>query len=445
MEAKSTRQKAREWLVLILLVAGIATVIILSFNGINVWKLVTADLSWTSWIAEVILIGGFAVYSWLHILYRQDKKLVFEFDGTVDIQPHALCAGDDTSLYADCGLLSANIYRKKQPLEERVSYEDAVRFIKYAGENNEELDLLSYRFFLSDERIIHALTADDIIDQAGDIQHRFLSKKKSERLTVWENVIMEFCKDNKILGMDKDLFLQSREQLPENRIHAEGWAEVYMDIPSVGDNTGNGLAIEVWRNDNYKNRKLFAIVFRGTVGGWSSWRANLHWIYKWLPIRDHYDHVKELVPQIIDALRRQYPHTFDEYEVIATGHSLGGGLAQHACYVQEEVKMAYVFNSSPVTGYTDFKQPKDEGVKIYRLYEKGEVLQYLRFFMKIVYLFDPRPNRDPYIKEHRLNFNYKDAAIISEHGITSLACGLKWLGDPLNKDKMPGYAAAQPA
>lgn len=40
-------------------------------------------------------------------------------------------------------------------------------------------------------------------------------------------------------------------------------------------------------------------------------------------------------------------------KIIATGHSLGGGLAQFMAYAIPEIDLVYAFNSSPVTAYYD--------------------------------------------------------------------------------------------
>ena len=205
-------------------------------------------------------------------------------------------------------------------------------------------------------------------------------------------------------------------------------------VERIGTVEEKKLLIEVHKHEkkdvyNQGDCVTYAIVFRGTVG-LSSWVANAHWLFKWLPFEDQYDQIKYIIPQIVDRIASRHVHG-EPYNIITTGHSLGGGLAQHACYISDEVKTAYVFNSSPVTGYTDFAAWQRllhvQGVRIHRLYERGEVLEILRFFMKIVYLFDPAPNENPYLSEHR--FDFKDAGFINEHGMLPLAIGLCFLRD----------------
>ena len=217
-------------------------------------------------------------------------------------------------------------------------------------------------------------------------------------------------------------------------------------IHRVRDKNEKGLLIELYKHDRIKvynqgneARTTYAIVFRGTVG-LNSWMSNAHWLFKWLPFQDQYDQLKYIVPELVREINERHPYE-SEYNIITTGHSLGGGLAQHACYLDEKIKTAYVFNSSPVTGFTDvskdLRDKTTKDVRIHRLYERGEILENFRFFMKIVYLFKPTPNKDPYLSEHR--FDFERAGLITEHGMQPIALALCYLKDnPDNLDVTEG-------
>ena len=228
-----------------------------------------------------------------------------------------------------------------------------------------------------------------------------------------------------------DLDEITKTRMKEDRIETD-WEL----IRRVEEPSGKGLLIEVYKHDQKKvynqgddPRTTYAIVFRGTVS-LNSWISNAHWLFKWLPYQDQYDQLKYIVPELVQEIDANHPYD-SEYNIITTGHSLGGGLAQHACYVSEKVKTAYVFNSSPVTGFTDIPKKRraktTEGVRIHRLYERGEILENFRFFMKIVYLFKPTANRNPYLSEHR--FDFERAGLITEHGMLPIAVALCYLKD----------------
>lgn len=67
--------------------------------------------------------------------------------------------------------------------------------------------------------------------------------------------------------------------------------------------------------------------------------------------------------------------------IYATGHSLGGGLAQQAGYLSAGVTAVYAFDPTPVTNWGQLKLKKaieQEDPKIYRVYHWHEGLAYLR-------------------------------------------------------------------
>lgn len=180
-----------------------------------------------------------------------------------------------------------------------------------------------------------------------------------------------------------------------------------------------GLKYDLWRNDH--NRKM-AVVFRGTVDG-HSWLSNFHWFFKWLPfVQDQYEQVRVILPKLLNRL----PSEVKEYDLFSTGHSLGGGLAQFASYLSPQIAKVFAFNSSPVTGWTDFTpehlKKSAKGNEIYRIHENGEALEAFRLFMKMTYIFNPMPNKDPYFKEYR--FNLRGGGIVEQHSITQLAQAL---------------------
>jgi hypothetical protein len=158
-----------------------------------------------------------------------------------------------------------------------------------------------------------------------------------------------------------------------------------------------GLNVQVFLRQRDDDRNLPAMIlfgFRGTnFCSAHDWDANLRWVTQVVPHEDQYRLLHAYVRQLIDAARAaardRYPDV--TFEIFATGHSLGGGLAQLFAYTSQDVKGVVAFDASPVTGYHSVVTDAEVNcnASILRVYERGEVLSYARLFIRLFYNLSP--------------------------------------------------------
>lgn len=179
----------------------------------------------------------------------------------------------------------------------------------------------------------------------------------------------------------------------------------------------SGLKFDFWSNPS---KRMSVISFRGT-NGLISWHANFHWLMRYLPIKTQYQKVREASSKLVNWIQAK---NGEEFEIFVTGHSLGGGLAQHALYSHKSIKQAFVFNSTPVTAWNDIEEDVRAGLVedniVVRIHENGEILEFFRFLMKFGYVMNPNANVNPRFVEYRFNFE-NTGDLIEQHEMTSLA------------------------
>jgi len=176
-----------------------------------------------------------------------------------------------------------------------------------------------------------------------------------------------------------------------------------------------------------------AVAFGGTViGNRNDWLANLRWF---IPLHDDQYTlvVRKLGPAFIKEFQRRMAS--GEWKgatptIVSTGHSLGGGLAQQFAYAlpsQEgvpPVTRVYAFHPSPVTGYfsvqKDLRESNSKGLKIERIYERGEILALLRSAQST--FFAPSAN-NPTITGYRYSVIH-NADPIKDHSLGKFACAI---------------------
>lgn len=198
------------------------------------------------------------------------------------------------------------------------------------------------------------------------------------------------------------------------------------------------LRIEVWTRSQPPE---VAVTFGGTVfDNENDWLSNLRWLLpKWF-LAGHPDEYSETVQLFAPAFVAEFKARaqsgdaawafLKDAKLYATGHSLGGGLAQQFAYALPlddavpRVTKVYAFDPSPVTGFFSVepavRDVNKQFLSIDRIYERGEVLAMVR---SITSLFVKPSARAPAIRGVRYALFYPSNPITG-HSISELACRL---------------------
>jgi hypothetical protein len=186
---------------------------------------------------------------------------------------------------------------------------------------------------------------------------------------------------------------------PESALREAGWKK-WDGFPNDGLHRQieeTHLRVEVWQKTRRDGRPVVAVAFGGTViNNKMDWRANLRWF---LPggRRDQYTAVvRSFAPAFVHEFTQRLADYLPRSVVlIATGYSLGGGLAQQFAYAHcvtdrvPRVTKVYAFDPLPVTGFFSVKRSvrniNRRELQIDRIYERGEILALVRSIMSVLW------------------------------------------------------------
>lgn len=204
---------------------------------------------------------------------------------------------------------------------------------------------------------------------------------------------LAYAEDSDCGTTDPKLTREERFML-EADLGNRGWQEVkdLQWVPPCEDDVG--LFFRVWKKLEADTRQI-VIAFRGTWGV-KDWRyGNLHWVTRLLSRDDQYSRARIAAQTMFDRFPEESHSTTRFY---TTGHSLGGGLAQHVIYsYPNKVSQAFAFDPSSVTGFADQSAANQISdcqcrshelngePRIFRIYDAYEVLSNQRIFHKIFF------------------------------------------------------------
>lgn len=189
-----------------------------------------------------------------------------------------------------------------------------------------------------------------------------------------------------------------------------------------------GLFYETYVFKTPQNQITHAVIaFRGTENSSNQlgydWGSNVSNFFGFEP--SEFKLAQEMQRLTIESLLASNGVGTFKPIIYVTGHSLGGGLAQQAAYLHKDIVAAYVFDTSPITNWSNIygkfkadgktKLMENDDPLIYRIAMKSEFLSYLRWFTNRV--TERRFGRSDYV------FQYKDdGSIFGKHNMSILAC-----------------------
>lgn len=179
-----------------------------------------------------------------------------------------------------------------------------------------------------------------------------------------------------------------------------------------------GMDVQIWVTRG-KTCKMAVLAFRGMdKGDRADMIANFHWFGRLVGVKDEYKEIRNNI-SILTGKIKELPCHSPQTEIIAVGHSLGGGLAQHINYVDPSIDSVIVFDPSFVTGSWEIpRKQRDRFASreiVTRVYEHGEILAYPRFILRNIALTTDHDPRVEYVR-----FNVVEGNLILQHKLAVL-------------------------
>lgn len=150
----------------------------------------------------------------------------------------------------------------------------------------------------------------------------------------------------------------------------------WKQMNKVGGLPKHGLSYSYFFRESPDKLEVL-VAFRGTeVSDVGDWWANFSWFTRPFGFKDEYDYAREEFSKIRQQAIGLAKGRLISY--IATGHSLGGGLAQHVAY-SFPCTSAAVFNTSPVVNKDRLKAPYDTHIVL--IYENNDELTKIKKYL----------------------------------------------------------------
>lgn len=183
-----------------------------------------------------------------------------------------------------------------------------------------------------------------------------------------------------------------------------------------------GLSFEVYLHHLCGGRVDEAVIaYRGTENDklntiLADWSSNLMRIFQEEPTE--YREARTRLPATLAKLENSFPGV----KIYATGHSLGGGLAQQAGYLSRSILEVFAFDPSPVTNWTTLHADSKYSASlvvdpvIHRVYHHNEALSLVRR-VTTAFTF-------PSLRRTDYEFYFQSEEPVAAHEMGLLACHL---------------------
>ena len=206
-------------------------------------------------------------------------------------------------------------------------------------------------------------------------------------------------------------------------------ADCQSALRNKGWDFGSGPSFQVWARTRFPHADRdscseVSIAFRGTVGlSGGDWFSNADRFGS--PYDDYYHQLRRNIDGIISSIKR-LPCYRQATQIVSTGHSLGGGLAQLAALANKStgprITKVFAFDPSPVTGAhlvdKQLLKANAVGLVIDRIYQEGEVLSYARGLIQEYP--SPKSGCNPFVRTVKFDAIPSRSAV-GLHGMSPLA------------------------
>jgi hypothetical protein len=240
-------------------------------------------------------------------------------------------------------------------------------------------------------------------------------------------------------GMPASITEKWKRWVPQNELLNAQLPGTFEGRPVACLDDPSGLYYETYVLERNGKLTEAVIAFRGTENRpgqtFRDWRSNIAAFLGFEPAQ--YAAARAKMVPLVEALSNVLEKHNGTAKIYATGHSLGGGLAQQAGYMSKKILEVYTFNTTPVTNWSQLRFSSDvrNAYPIFhRVYHGGEFLEKVRFVSTSA--------TDARFGRHDIGVQLKNRSNAAGHSIQLMACEFaRLVRDSGVKEALHGYSS----